>query len=73
MSTIASAVGLATGVVKFYNRSREFGFIAGDDGVDRFFNSNQLRAERLAPGDRVQFVSSANAKGPIACRVQAVS
>jgi cold shock CspA family protein len=56
----------ATGVVKFYNYSREFGFIAGDDGVDRFFNSNQLRAPKVATGDRVQFVCSTNAKGPMA-------
>ncbi|MCU6502340.1 cold shock domain-containing protein [Rugamonas sp. A1-17] len=73
MSTVASTLDMATGIVKFYNRSREFGFITGDDGVDRFFNSNQLRAEKLAQGDKVKFVSSANAKGPIACRVQIVA
>jgi len=60
----------STGSVKFYDRAKEFGFIAGDDGVDRFFNSNQLRTPRLDQGDRVRFECGHNAKGPMAYRVE---
>lgn len=62
--------GQQAGHVKFYNVDREFGFIVGDDGVERFFNGNQLGGKTVSAGDRVLFVPAKNARGPQANKVR---
>ena len=49
-----------TGVVKFYNRGKEYGFLTGDDGQDIFVHISALKEAQLAPADldagvRVEF------------------
>lgn len=58
------------GLVKFYHAEKEYGFIVGDDDVERFFNSNQVRTPDLKPGDRVKFLPLRNDRGPIAYQVE---
>ena len=44
------------GKIKFYNKSRKFGFIAGDDGKDYFFHETGLSHEiYVKDGDKVEF------------------
>ncbi len=62
----------ATGRVKFYDVPKEFGFIAGSNGVDYFFSLNQLNGRIAKTGDRVAFVPVDTARGPQANRVRAM-
>lgn len=60
-----------SGTCKFYDPINEFGFITGDDGKDRFFNSNHIQpGYEVVSGARVSFISSSNRRGLIADRVQ---
>ena len=47
---------MATGVVKFYNVNKSFGFITGDDGKDYFVHSTGLKEGVIInEGDKVSF------------------
>mgnify|MGYP000184781420 CR=1 FL=1 len=47
---------MQTGKVKFYNKSKRYGFIAGDDGVDYFFHESGLtEGIYVQDGDKVEF------------------
>ena len=47
---------MQTGKVKFYNKSKRYGFIAGDDGVDYFFHEYGLtEGIYVQDGDKVEF------------------
>lgn len=70
MPPVVGETELSFGSVKFYSRARGFGFIVGDDGIERFFNENQLRSSKATTGNRVMFVARENANGPVACRVE---
>ncbi|WP_426172511.1 cold-shock protein [Pseudoduganella sp. R-34] len=62
-----------TGTCKFYDPGKQFGFIAGDDGHDRFFNANHILPEQvLCSGARVEFIAGSNRRGLLADRVAAV-
>lgn len=63
-------VNTGSGTVKFYNTEREFGFIIGDDGVERFFNSNQLGGQIVDKGAKVTFTPAHTARGPQANKVR---
>lgn len=60
------------GKCKFWNRAAGFGFVIGNDGIERFFNSNHVsNGQTLAAGVAVSFVARQNQRGPIADRIQA--
>ncbi|MCR3883682.1 MAG: cold shock domain-containing protein, partial [Methanothrix sp.] len=47
---------MVTGTVKFFNRTKHFGFIAGDDGTDYFVHSSGLKpGVSIDEGDKVSF------------------
>ena len=63
---------MVTGTVKFYNRIKHFGFIAGDDGKDYFVHETGLKPNvSITEGDKVSFevVAGDGGKGPKADKV----
>jgi len=59
---------MATGIVKFFNAAKGFGFITPDDGgKDVFVPAASIASSglsRLKPGQRVTFESQPDGKGP---------
>ncbi len=60
---------MTTGVVKFYNRNKDFGFIHGEDGADYYFNAARLSPP--AQGAKVTFNGYKNQQGDQAKSVAA--
>ncbi len=61
---------MVTGTVKFYNRTKRFGFIAGDDGKDYFVHETGLNPNvTITEGDKVSFEVAEGEKGPKADKV----
>jgi CspA family cold shock protein len=61
-----------TGTVKWFNRSKGFGFIERENGPDVFVHYTSIRGEgfrNLNEGDKVEFNVEAGAKGPQATDV----
>lgn len=56
---------MAEGTVRFFNRERNFGFIASDEGDDVFIHFSALPSESAQPqeGQRVQFEIEQGPKG----------
>ena len=47
---------MVEGTVKFFNSSKHFGFIAGNDGKEYFVHSSGLKASTtITEGDKVSF------------------
>ena len=65
---------MATGVVKFYNSEKAFGFIVPDDGgKDIFVHKNSVKsAGVLQEGDKVEFGVEETQKGMNATHVEVV-
>jgi CspA family cold shock protein len=66
-----------TGIVKWFNDSKGFGFIAPDDGSkDLFAHYSEIRSEggfrSLAEGARVEFEVAQGQKGPQAVKIRAL-
>jgi len=62
---------MVTGTVKFFNRTKHFGFIAGDDGTDYFVHSSGLKpGVSIDEGDKVSFEVVAGDRGPKAEKVE---
>jgi CspA family cold shock protein len=65
-----------TGVVKWFNESKGFGFIKPDDGSDDLFaHFSEIQGngfKTLAENQRVQFEVTQGRKGLQASRIQAV-
>lgn len=59
------------GKVKFYDPAKGFGFVRGEDGVERFFGASQVTGgvKAVVAGQRVQFSPVTNDKGPAAQNV----
>ncbi|MCF7793158.1 MAG: cold-shock protein [Candidatus Cloacimonetes bacterium] len=63
------------GTVKWFNESKGFGFISGEDGQDYFVhhtNINSSGFKTLAEGEKVQFESEQSDKGLRAINVSKI-
>ncbi|MHC1631296.1 MAG: cold-shock protein [Methanotrichaceae archaeon] len=62
---------MVNGTVKFFNRTKRFGFITGDDGKDYFVHATGLKeGVSIDEGDRVAFETIADDRGPKADKVE---
>jgi cold shock protein len=58
------------GTVKFFNEQKQFGFIAGEDGVESFVHISGLTdGTRIREGDAVTFDIEQGDRGPKAVKV----
>lgn len=63
---------MATGIVKWFNEKKGFGFIAREEGDDVFVHYSAIQGsgfKTLAEGDRVTFDIEDGQKGPAAVNV----
>jgi cold shock protein len=61
-----------TGVVKWFNEKKGYGFIARDSGGDVFVHYTSIKGQgfrSLKDGDRVEFAVKQDVKGLSACDV----
>jgi CspA family cold shock protein len=62
---------LETGTVKWFSISRNYGFIARDEGPDVFVHGSEVEGYKiLSEGDTVLFEVEESDRGPKAKRVQ---
>ena len=58
------------GKVKFFNETKGFGFVTGEDGKDYFVHSTSLeQGVSIREGDTVNFEVEQGTKGPKASKV----
>jgi len=63
---------MANGTVKWFNDSKGFGFITGEDGSEVFVHHTSIQGngfKSLAEGDSVSFDTEKGPKGPKATNV----
>jgi CspA family cold shock protein len=67
---------METGIVKWFNDSKGFGFITPDaGGNDLFAHFSEVQGngfKSLQEGQKVSFVSGAGQKGPAATKIQVI-
>lgn len=60
---------MPTGVVKYYNDTKSYGFITDDTGKDIFVHVTGL-VDKVTTGDRVSYDVTEGRKGPNAVNVK---
>ncbi len=63
---------MVTGTVKFYNRTKRFGFIQQDEGEDVFVHESGIIGEPISDNDRVEFDVEEGPKGLRAVNVKKI-
>jgi CspA family cold shock protein len=63
---------VVTGTVKFYNRTKRFGFIQQDEGEDVFVHESGIIGEPISDNDRVEFDVEEGPKGLRAVNVKKI-
>ena len=66
---------MATGVVKWFDSNRGYGFISQEDGPDVFVHHNAIQGEghkSLEENQKVEFDITEGPKGPQAANVRSV-
>ncbi len=64
---------MQTGIVKFFNHDKAYGFITPDDGSkDVFVHKNGIKAGNLHDGTKVQFETENSPKGLSAIEVEVI-
>jgi len=66
---------MAQGTVKWFNDSKGFGFIAGDDGTEVFVHHTSIQGDgfrSLTEGAKVSFDVEKGPKGPKAINVKSL-
>jgi len=62
-----------TGIVKFFNDSKGYGFITNDEtGKDIFVHATALNGVELNEGNKVEYVEEEGRKGMVAAQVKVV-
>ncbi len=62
------------GNVKWFSRDKGYGFLTGEDGVDRFFGHRDIDPDYYPQGDdRVEFEEYEGKKGPAARSVKQIA
>ena len=64
---------MGTGVVKFFNDAKGFGFITPDDGgKDLFVHVSGVNGDTLNENDKVEYEVGEGQKGPCAVEVKKI-
>lgn len=70
-------MAVITGIVKWYDQEKGFGFISCNEGEDVFVHHSQVKEKgndkSLREGESVTFNITEGAKGPMAVNVQKLS
>ncbi|MCE2613808.1 cold shock domain-containing protein [Flavobacteriaceae bacterium D16] len=62
-----------TGVVKFFNESKGYGFITNDEtGKDIFVHVTALNGVELREGNKVEYQEEEGRKGMVAAQVEVI-
>lgn len=62
-----------TGIIKFYDDVKEFGFIQPDEDIDDlFFHMSALKGQKVCENDYVEFEIGVSAKGDVAIHIQLI-
>ncbi len=65
---------MPTGIVKWFNDQKRFGFITPDDGgKDLFVHANSIEGGTLRDNDQVQYEVGEGQKGPCAENVTSIA